>query len=111
MNRPRIIALGDSCTGRGKEEHYAMVIRLTMLALSRMALTAARGEPSPIDGESDLNRFASNSYHAQLWADLVQAQSARIAHARAVNLDPGQVILDTFLAIDSTAGRASLLSA
>ena len=110
MNRPRIIALGESCSGRGKEDRYDMVVRLTLLALSRMALAGARGDDSPINGENDLRRFAGNQYQAQLWAELVQVQSARIAHARAVNLDPGQVILDTFLAIDATAGKASLVT-
>lgn len=110
MNRPRIIALGVSCTGKGKEDHYDMVIRLTLLALSRMALAGARGDNHPIAGEDSLARFAADPYQAQLWAELGQTLSGRIAHARAVNLDPGQVILDTFLAIDATAGKASLVT-
>ncbi len=109
MNRPRIIALGDSCTGAANADRYDMVVRLTLLALSRMALAGALGS-EPIGAESDLTRFAANPYQAQLWAELVAELTARIAHARAVNLDPGQVILDTFLAIDATAGKASLVT-
>ncbi len=109
MNRPRIIALGDSCAGATNADRYDMVVRLTLLALSRMALAGARGS-TPIGAEADLSRFANNPFQAQLWAELVADQSARIAHARAVNLDPGQVILDTFLAIDATAGKASLVT-
>ena len=113
INRPRIIALGEKSAGKGSENRYDMTVRLLMLALSRIALNGAKGSSqSPIDGEAELAaRLSSNPYQAREWAALVQEISSRIAHARAVNLDPAQVILDTFLSIDATAGRASLLSA
>ncbi len=112
MNRPRILALGDRCAGRGNEARYDMTVRLTTLALSRLALSGAKGSSGAITGEAELAaRLSANPYQAREWAGLVQEITGRIAHARAVNLDPAQVILDTFLNIDATAGRASLLTA
>jgi len=112
MNRPRIIALGEKCAGKGSEDRYDMTVRLLMLALSRLALNGAKGSAHLINGEAELAaRLSNNPYQAREWATLVQDLTGRIAHARAVNLDPAQVILDTFLSIDATAGRASVLSA
>lgn len=113
INRPRIIALGEKCAGKGAQDRYDMTIRLLLLALSRIALSGAKGGANDaISGEAELAaRLCTNPYQAREWATLVQELTGRIAHARAVNLDPAQVILDTFLSIDATAGRASLLSA
>ena len=113
MNRPRIIALGEKCAGKGSEGRYDMTVRLLMLALSRLALNGAiGGGETVINGEAELSaRLSATPYQAREWATLVQDLTGRIAHARAVNLDPAQVILDTFFSIDATAGRASLLSA
>ena len=113
INRPRIIALGEKCVGKGSEDRYDMTVRLLLLGLSRLALNGAKGNARHlIDGEAVLAaRLSSNPYQAREWATLVQELASRITHARAVNLDPAQVILDTFLSIDATAGRASLLSA
>lgn len=112
MNRPRIAQLGNTCAGKGTEARYDMTIRLTMLALSRLALNGAKGTENPINGEGELAaRLSTNPQQAREWAALVQELSARISHARAVNLDPAQVILDTFLSIDTAAGRALRLTA
>lgn len=113
INRSGVIALGESCSGKAAVEKYDLTLRLLMLALSRLALSGARGgHESTIDGEAELaSRLSQNPDQAREWANLVQEISGRISHARAVNLDPAQVILDTFLSIDATAGRASLLSA
>jgi len=112
MNRPRIATLANKCTGKGAEARYDMTVRLTLLALSRLALYGAKGEGTTIPGEAELAlRLSSSPRQAQEWATLVQELSGRISHARAVNLDPAQVILDTFLSIDAAAGRATRLSA
>jgi len=113
MNRPRIIMLAEKCAGKGSENHYDMTVRLLLIALSRLALGGARGGmDDTIQGEAELSaRLSANAYQAREWANLVQELTGRITHARAVNLDPAQVILDTFISIDATAGRASLLSA
>ena len=112
MNRPRMIALGNKCSGKGAELRYDMTVRLSLLALSRLALHGAKGGGDMVNGEGELAaRLSANPYQAREWATLVQELTGRITHARAVNLDPAQVILDTFLSIDATAGRASVLSA
>ncbi len=112
MNRQRINALGDKCTGAAGQARYAMTVRLTLLALSRLALAGARGIANPVQGEAEIAaRLSANPHQARIWADLVQDLNARISHARTVNLDPALVILDTFLKIDSAAGQATLLSA
>jgi DNA polymerase III subunit delta' len=109
MNRGLIIALGDQCTGPAAAGRYDTIVRLIALALSRLARAGAGDPPAheAASGERDLAaRLSSNPAQARIWADLEQMLSARIAHARAVNLDPGQVILDTFLQIDAAARRA-----
>ena len=48
---------------------------------------------------------------AQIWAKLEPDLLGRAERSRALNLDPGQVILDTFLRIDAAAERALLPAA
>ncbi len=114
MNRGLIIGLGDQCAGPANSSRYDMVVRLVALALSRLA-RAGSGSPPVAEaakGERALaQRLARTPRQARIWADLEQMLAARIQHARAVNLDPGQVILDTFLQIDAAAQRATRASA
>ena len=114
ISRPRILALADKCAGRDGAAYYDMVVQLSALALARLARQGAIGgemaRAAPAEAEVAA-RFASNPHQARIWADLLQELTGRTAHARAVNLDPGQVILDMFLKIDAAAGRATLLSA
>jgi DNA polymerase-3 subunit delta' len=51
-------------------------------------------------------RLGGTPSQGRLWAELVPELVARTAHARAVNLDPAQVILDTLLQIDAAAAEA-----
>lgn len=114
MSRGLIIALGDQCTGPANASRYDMAVRLISLALSRLARNGAGNPPKAeaAKGERDLaKRLSATPTQARIWADIEQMLSARIQHARAVNLDPGQVILDTFLQIDAAARRASRSSA
>ena len=43
---------------------------------------------------------------AALWAEAAARVAAATSHARAVNLDPGQTIIDTFLDLDAPLTRA-----
>ena len=114
MNRGLIIALGDQCSGPSNASRYDMTVRLVSLALSRLARSGA-GNPPLAEAAKDeralANRLSATPGQARIWANLEQMISARIQHARAVNLDPGQVILDTFLQIDAAARRATRSSA
>jgi DNA polymerase-3 subunit delta' len=108
MNRPRLIALAESCAGREAEERYATLLRLTQVALGRMAQAAAGAAVTPAGAVEArlLARVAGDAGRARAWAELAAQLSARAGHARAVNLDPAQVILDTFLQIDAAAAEA-----
>ena len=108
LDRALIARMADGCAGRGAEDRYDLTVRLIALLLSRLARTGAMGSPPPeaVEGEAKLLRKLSPTpFAAQDWATLAQTTSARIGHGRLVNLDPAQVILDTFLAIDTTARR------
>ncbi len=108
LDRGLALALADKCAARGQESRYDLTLALIDLALVRLARHGA-GLPmiEAATGELELaSRLANSEYQARIWADLQQSLSAKIAHARAVNLDPAQVILDTFLQIDSAARRA-----
>jgi len=109
LERPLALALAEKCAARGHESLYAMMLDLITLALVRLARHGA-GMPmnEAANGELTLAaRLAANADQARIWANLQQEISAKTGHARAVNLDPAQVILDTFLQIDSAARRAS----
>lgn len=108
LDRPLALALADKCAGRGHESLYALMVDLIDLALVRLARHGA-GMPmvEAANGELALAaRLANTPHQARIWANLQQEISAKTGHARAVNLDPAQVILDTFLQIDSAARRA-----
>jgi len=108
LDRSLILALADKCAARGNESTYAMMLDLITLALVRLARHGA-GMPMVEAAEGELAlaaKLASNDFQARIWANLQQEISAKTSHARAVNLDPAQVILDTFLQIDSAARRA-----
>lgn len=108
LERPLALALADKCAARGHESLYALMVDLIDLALVRLARHGA-GMPMQEAASGELAlaaRLAHSPHQARIWADLQQVISAKTGHARAVNLDPAQVILDTFLQIDSAARRA-----
>ena len=53
-----------------------------------------------------MTALAATPAQGRLWAELVPRLVERTGHARAVNLDPAQVILDTFRQIDAAAAEA-----
>lgn len=113
LDRRRLIALGDASGGRAAAERYGLVMELVQLALGRLALSGAGAALPPVsDAEAAvMARLASCQVQGRLWAELAATLAPRIEHARAVNLDPGQVILDTFLQIDAVAAEARVHAA
>ncbi|QPH54632.1 DNA polymerase III subunit delta' [Pontivivens ytuae] len=110
MSRPAMIGLAETAAGRTAETRYDLMVRLVDRLLARLSRTGAMGE-TPVEvvpGEAAvLARLAPGLTAAQGWADLAETLAGRVGHARAVNLDPAQVMLDTFVQIDATARRVS----
>ncbi|MBP7002600.1 DNA polymerase III subunit delta' [Amaricoccus sp.] len=112
MDRRRAVALAESCAGRAAETRYDAALALIRLALARAARAAA-GAPTPPVSAAEaraLARHAADPAQARIWAELGARLGPRIEHARAVHLDPGQVILDTLLRIDAAAAEARALA-
>jgi DNA polymerase-3 subunit delta' len=107
LDRRRAIALAEAAGGR-QSSRYDLTVELIGAALCRLAL-AGSGAPVPALTEAEAAmaaRLAGAPAAARIWADLVPRLAERTAHARAVNLDPAQVILDTLLQIDAAAAEA-----
>ncbi len=105
LDRGLALALADKCAARGNEATYALMIELITLALVRLARHGA-GMPmvEAANGELALaEKLSGNAYQARIWANLQQEISAKTTHARAVNLDPAQVVLDALIQIDKAA--------
>lgn len=106
MDRPQILALADAATGRPNEARYDLTLRLTAQALARIARAGASGDIAKLtEPEARIAaRLCPAAAQARRWAGVLQTVTATGAHARAVNLDPGQVILDMFLSIEKSIG-------
>jgi hypothetical protein len=85
------------------------VARLILTLIGRLARRAAIGSSDAEAGPGEaalMAMIARNQAQAALWADAAARIAASVSHARAVNLDPGQTIIDTFLDLDTTLTRA-----
>ncbi|MBL4807114.1 MAG: DNA polymerase III subunit delta' [Rhodobacteraceae bacterium] len=113
FDRPALIALGDSCAARGNADHYDNVVTLISLALVRLARFGAGVQmaEATANEQAVFQKLSAGQAQSRIWADLQQQISGRIAHARAVNLDPAQVILDTFIKIETAAAKTLQLTA
>lgn len=113
LDRRAALALADGVTGRDAAPRYELTLELVTIALGRLALHGAGAPVEPVSpAEAGLfARLAGSPAHARIWATLASELAARTAHARSVNLDPGQVILDTFFHIDAAAAEARALAA
>lgn len=106
MDRPAALALANSCTGKGAELRFDMVLDLMDLFLARAARTGLVGEPHSQGAPHEarlLARLSPGPHAARRWAELQQELSARARHGRAVNLDPASLILDMLFRIEETA--------
>jgi DNA polymerase III subunit delta' len=113
LDRRAALALADSVGGRDAAARYELTAELIGTALGRLALHGAGAPVTPVSPAEAalLGRLGASPAHARIWARLAPELAARTAHARAVNLDPGQVILDTLLQIDAAAAEARALAA
>jgi DNA polymerase-3 subunit delta' len=106
LDRTAAIRMAEACSGRGAEPHFAHLLDLIDLFLSRTARAALMGEPvvQGAPGEANLlARLAPHEDAARRWAGLQQDLSTRARHGKAVNLDPASLILDMLFRIEDTA--------
>lgn len=99
-DRPRLLALAQSCTGKGAEDRLDLLLTLTEHLAARLAKTGVIGAP-PVQackGESTLmSRLSATPERARAWAEAAQKALDRARHARAVNIDPATLITDLLL--------------
>lgn len=104
LPRPELRRLCDSVGGKQAEARFDLLVRLFDLALSRMARLGATGLalPEAAKGEAQIMaRLSPDVQTARLWAELAAELGARARAARAVNLDPGALVLDMFLRLEA----------
>ncbi len=109
VERSGMMDLAEQVTGRGAEALYELVARLTLTLIGRLARHAATGSSEAEAGPGEaalMAAVARNRAQAALWAEAAGRVAAATSHARAVNLDPGLTIIDTFLDLDATLTRA-----
>lgn len=113
LDRRGALAFAEGAGGRDATVRYELTLELLGIALGRLALHGAGAPVIPVSqNEAEmLARLALTPAHAAIWARLAPEIARRTAHARAVNLDPVQVILDTLLHIDAAAAEARALAA
>ena len=107
MDRAAAITIAEKCAGAANAETYDITVILIDLLLTRLARYGATQptqwiEAAPAEART-LAKLAPNAHAARKWANLAQDLSARVGHARAVNLDPSGVILDMLLKLDEAA--------
>jgi DNA polymerase-3 subunit delta' len=106
VNRPAALKLADSCTGRGTETRYGLLLDLMDMFLARVARAGLLGPPTASGAPNEarlLARLSPNDVAARAWAQLQQDLTGRVRHGRAVNLDPASLILDMIFKIEKTA--------
>ncbi|MEM9148209.1 MAG: DNA polymerase III subunit delta' [Pseudomonadota bacterium] len=109
LDRPGMIALSESAAGRAGADRLAQICTLTELFVARLA-RASFGTGSAAGEETALAAtLSAHPAQARLWAEAAMRIGAATRHARAVNLDPAQTILDMFLDLDSTLAQALAL--
>ncbi|HPD93675.1 MAG: DNA polymerase III subunit delta' [Rhodobacter sp.] len=110
LSRPELLKLCNSMIGKDSELRFDLTVRLVDLALARLARTGATGTPpaEATPGEARvLTRLAPDARAARIWAEQASDLGARARGARAVNLDPGALVLDMFLRLESAARMAA----
>ena len=111
MDRADWHAFAQGVAGPAGAAQMDALLGLTATLLQRLARAAALGappDPPAAPAEAALAaRLAATPVQARLWAEAAQDIPARAARARAVNLDPERIILDTFAALDAAARRAA----
>lgn len=106
LDRSRALSLAETASARAASDRLDLLYTLIDIALSRLARTGA-GHPPPLEAaprEAEIfARLARDLAQARAWADTAQTALERARHGRAVNLDPGALVLDTLFKLSQTA--------
>lgn len=106
LDRARALSLAEAAGARGAEARLDLLYTLIDIALARLARTGT-GHPPPVEAARNeaatFARLAAHPAQARAWADTAQTALARARHGRAVNLDPGALVLDTLFKLSATA--------
>ncbi|SMX27897.1 DNA polymerase III subunit tau [Pelagimonas phthalicica] len=105
FDRPRLLALSESCAGKGKEARLDLLLTLVDQATARLARTGVTGQP-PLNEAAPkeagiLARLSPDAHTGRHWATIAGQASDRARHARAVNVDPAALVTDLFLQLKS----------
>ncbi len=110
LDRSRAIQIADS-VGRGNDGRFDLLVALLDLFLARLAHVGIAGAAGPEAARAEaalLARLCPGVAAARVWAEMQQSLGARARQGKAVNLDPGALLLDMILKIDQTAGQLAL---
>ncbi len=103
LDRPRLLALADSCAARGQEARRDLTLSLCDTLAARLARAGVTGMPPDVDivpGEGRvLAALAPDLAAGRRWAERVQEAGERARHARAVNIDTAQMVTDLVLTL------------
>jgi DNA polymerase-3 subunit delta' len=107
LDRPAALRLAEGAAAKG--DRLPLLLDLLDLLLSRLARAGVAGPPpEAAPGEAaTLARLSPHDRAARAWAALQAGAGARARAARAVNLDPANLLLDMLLAIEDTAREAA----
>lgn len=105
FDRPRMLALADSCAGKGKEARLDLLLALVDQVTARLARTGVTGQPPVHEAAPHeagiLARLSPDAHTGRHWATLASQASDRARHARGVNVDPAALVTDLFLQLKS----------
>lgn len=109
LDRGKALALSNTVAGRGKEDRFELLLTLAELALARLALCGATGQPptEAVPAEAAvLTRLAGGPDAGRRFADAAATIFPQLRRGAAVNLDPSLLCLDMFHRLQDTAGAA-----
>lgn len=109
LDHPRLLALANSCAGRGAEDRLNLLLTLTDQICARLARRGVCGadlEHEILSGEAQiLAKLAPDAHQGRKWASLAQTTSDRARHARSVNVDPVSIVTDLFIGLQAGGQR------
>ncbi|MGX9354745.1 DNA polymerase III subunit delta' [Roseobacteraceae bacterium S113] len=110
LDRGRAASLASAASARGAGAQADLIFELLDVALARLARCGAAGglhDAAAPDEQAHFARLAPSPAAAREWATRAGEVSARIRHGRAVNLDPGALILDTLTKLSEVAAKVA----